>query len=115
MNAPTSGDVYELDQYLAPDIKLTTRGINTVGLCDHKHFPPWVLIVGGQAAVRTLKVSSSGRRNPLTIMANLSRFHPDKGMTTQEHEAQKAKRAAGKVKFIPKEEIKAKFYGRRKR
>lgn len=33
--------------------------------------------------------------------ANLSRFHPDFGMTMPEHEAAKAKRLAGKLPFDP--------------
>ncbi len=49
------------------------------------------------------------------IRANLSRFHPDSGMTPAEHEERKAKRAAGKVKFIPKADIRAKFFGKTKR
>lgn len=33
--------------------------------------------------------------------ANLSLFHPDYGLTPAEHEANKAKRAAGKMAFDP--------------
>lgn len=40
--------------------------------------------------------------------ANLSRFHPDFGMTMKEHEAAKAKRAAGKLPFEPISERRAK-------
>lgn len=36
------------------------------------------------------------------VYANLSRFHPDYGMTPQQHEEQKALRKAGKVKFDDK-------------
>ncbi len=39
------------------------------------------------------------------VRANLSRFHPDYGMSPQEHSERKALRAAGKVKFVPKEEL----------
>ena len=40
----------------------------------------------------------TGRRIP---HANLSRYHPDFGLTQQEHEVNKAKRAAGKMAFEP--------------
>lgn len=40
----------------------------------------------------------TGKRVPY---ANLSRFHPDFGLTMREHEANKAKRAAGKLRFEP--------------
>ncbi len=39
-------------------------------------------------------------------VANLSRWHPDHGLTWGEHEKNKAKRAAGKKKFISKEQVK---------
>lgn len=42
------------------------------------------------------------------LHANLSRFHPDFGLTMREHEANKAKRAAGKLPFEPISERRAK-------
>jgi hypothetical protein len=47
-----------------------------------------------------------------TVRANLSRFHPDYGKSPKEHEERKAKRAAGKLKFISKEETRNKWLGR---
>lgn len=41
------------------------------------------------------------------ILANLSAFHPDYGMSPEEHAAQKIKRAAGSVAFIPKAQLRA--------
>lgn len=40
----------------------------------------------------------TGKRVPY---ANLSRFHPDFGLTMREHEVNKTKRAAGKLRFEP--------------
>lgn len=39
------------------------------------------------------------------VIASLSKWHPDYGMTVAQHEEQKALRAAGKVKFVPKSEL----------
>lgn len=36
------------------------------------------------------------------MLANISRFHPDYGMTVAQHEAQKELRKAGKVPFVDK-------------
>lgn len=47
--------------------------------------------------------------------ANLSRFHPDYGLSPQEHEIKKARRAAGKERFIDKEAARQKFYGKRRK
>jgi hypothetical protein len=41
------------------------------------------------------------------IFANLSRYHPDFGQTPQEHAETKVKRAAGKVSFVPKADLRA--------
>lgn len=38
------------------------------------------------------------------VRANLSRFHPDYGMSQREHAERKALRAAGKIKFEAKDE-----------
>lgn len=46
----------------------------------------------------------NGRGAPV-ILANLSRFHPDYGMTPQAHEANKRDREAGKVKFVDKDAL----------
>lgn len=48
--------------------------------------------------LRFLINSRTGERIP---HANLSRFHPDFGLTQREHEVNKAKRAAGKLPFDP--------------
>lgn len=39
------------------------------------------------------------------VFANLSRYHPDYGMTPAEHFEQKKQRAAGKVKFVSKDAL----------
>jgi hypothetical protein len=46
-------------------------------------------------------------RGGARIFANLSRYHPDYGLTTQEHAARKAARAAGTERFIDKEQLRA--------
>lgn len=51
----------------------------------------------------------------MRITANLSRFHPDYGKSPAEHEKLKADRAAGKAKFIPKDEIRNKALFGKKR
>lgn len=48
--------------------------------------------------MKFLRDRRTGRR---IAHANLSRFHPDFGLTPAEHEANKAKRAAGKLPFDP--------------
>jgi hypothetical protein len=50
----------------------------------------------------------SGRKKPL---ANLSQYHPDYGMTPAEHEERKKLRAAGKVDFVSKEQLRARRQG----
>lgn len=54
---------------------------------------------GARHEQRKLYLAKTGQGR---TYANLSRFHPDYGMTPAQHEEQKALRAAGKVKFIPK-------------
>jgi hypothetical protein len=39
------------------------------------------------------------------ILANLSRFHPDWGMSPEQHEKSKAERASGKKAFTPKDQL----------
>lgn len=51
------------------------------------------------------------RRGRPMILANLSSWHPDYGMTPAQHAEEKAKRAAGKVKFIDKAALKARRLG----
>lgn len=59
-------------------------------------------------------MKTGNRRADGQPLANLSRYHPDYGMTPQEHEAKKALRLAGKVKFVPKEQAKTKGKKRRR-
>lgn len=49
------------------------------------------------------------------ILANVSRYHPDWGMSPAEHDAAKAKRAAGKLPFTPKAELRQRRGGLAKR
>lgn len=49
------------------------------------------------------------------ILANVSRYHPDWGMTPAQHAEAKAKRAAGQLKFVPKEALRARRGGLAKR
>jgi len=98
-----------LDQYVAPNIVTVDAGLKTNSSKRRKHCSP-----RGDTITSPDSVSSYfGRRSPLTIRANLSKYHPDAGMTPKEHEESKALRAKGKKKFIPKEEIKKKAYRKR--
>jgi hypothetical protein len=51
------------------------------------------------------------RTGQLVSLANLSAYHPDFGMHPAQHAEQKVKRAAGKVDFIPKADLRAKRSG----
>lgn len=53
-----------------------------------------------------------GRRSaPRKIFANLSAYHPDFGMSPEQHALQKEKRAAGEVDFVPKAQLRARRSG----
>ena len=45
------------------------------------------------------------------VLANLSRWHPDYGMTPAQHDAAKEERASGKRKFVSKEDTRRRRQG----